>query len=54
LTHIFDQRAPVGEQLHESGDDCLQQRMQLLAFGHTEMFKARHGVRAACLVPSFA
>ena len=51
LAHVFDQHAPAREQLHQPGDDRLQQRVQLVVGGRVRLDERRRAVGAAPVHP---
>jgi hypothetical protein len=44
LAHVLDQHAPAREQLHQTGDDRLQQRMHLVVGGRAHFDELRHAI----------
>jgi hypothetical protein len=47
LPHVFHQHAPAREQLHQPGDERLQQRVQFVVGGRIHLDEARHANVAA-------
>ena len=51
LPHLLDQHAPAREQLHQPGDDGLQQRMQLVVGGRSRLDEGRRAIGGAAVHP---
>ena len=51
LAHLLDQHAPAREQLHEPGNDRLQQRVQFIVGGRTHLDEGWRAISAAQINP---
>jgi hypothetical protein len=51
LAHVLDQHAAAGEQLHQPGDQGLQQRMHLVVGGRAHFDELRHTIGTTSVHP---